>query len=313
MRIVALAGGVGGAKLVHGLAQVLAPNDLKVIVNTGDDFNHLGLRICPDIDTVCYTLAGLANPQTGWGRKNETWRVLTELKEFDGSDWFKLGDRDLALHLYRTGAFAEGKTLTQVVKSVCAIWQVETEVLPMCNEPVATMVETDDGALAFQEYFVKYQWKPKVNGFHFNGIESATVSTEVQAAINESDLIVIAPSNPWVSITPIVEVPGMKEILSSKPIIAVSPIIGGHAVKGPAAKMYEELGIEPSALAVAKHYQDLISGFVLDTNDMIHCSEIEDAGVHAFTTDIMMRDELDRKRLAKEVLEMGKKLTGELI
>ncbi|MCD4673635.1 MAG: 2-phospho-L-lactate transferase [Anaerolineaceae bacterium] len=307
MKVVALAGGVGGAKLVSGLAQSLGPQELTVIVNTGDDFWHLGLRICPDLDTVCYTLAGLANKLTGWGREGETWRVIEELKRFDGADWFKLGDRDLALHLYRTGLLAAGKNLTEVVAELLQIWDVETVVLPMSDDPVATMVFTENGEMAFQEYFVKYQWQPKVKGFRFLGADNALPTKEVISAIEEAKVVIIAPSNPWVSIGPILSVSGMKELLKTKNVIAVSPLIGGRAVKGPAAKMYHELGLEPSSSTVARQYQDVINGFVLDTIDAQECEIINVLGIGTFLTDIMMRDYLDRKRLADEVLDMSRK------
>lgn len=307
MKVVALAGGVGGAKLVSGLAQSLEPRELTVIVNTGDDFWHLGLRICPDLDTVCYTFAGLANKLTGWGREGETWHVIEELKRFGGADWFKLGDSDLALHLYRTGLLSAGKNLTEIVAELLQIWDVKTVVLPMSDDPVATMVLTENGEMAFQEYFVKYQWQPKVKGFRFSGAEKAAPTKEVIAAVEEAEVVIIAPSNPWVSIGPILSVPGMRELLNPKNVIAISPLISGQAVKGPAAKMYHELGLEPSAFAVARQYQDVINGFVLDTSDAQECELINALGIGTFLTDIMMRDYLDRKRLADEVLDMSRK------
>ncbi|MBK8617659.1 MAG: 2-phospho-L-lactate transferase [Anaerolineales bacterium] len=294
-RIVALAGGVGGAKLAHGLAQILPPEDLTVIVNTGDDFEHLGLYICPDLDTVCYTLAGLANPETGWGRVNETWNTIANIEKLGGPNWFRLGDQDFGTHIERTRRLKEGQTLTQVTKDFCAAWGIKHTVLPMTDSPVRTMVDTDEGELAFQEYFVHRRCEPRVKGFRFDGVEVAGPAIGAREALESADAIVICPSNPWVSVDPILRV--IQKI--NKPVIAVSPIIGGKTVKGPAAKMYEELGIEPSALAVAKHYRTLLSGFVLDTVDA-HLSE--EINTKTLVTDTLMNNLTDRARLATDVL-----------
>lgn len=294
-RIVALAGGVGGAKLAHGLAQILPPEDLTVIVNTGDDFEHLGLYICPDLDTVCYTLAGLANPETGWGRVNETWNTIANIEKLGGPNWFRLGDQDFGTHIERTRRLKEGQTLTQVTKDFCAAWEIKHTVLPMTDSPVRTMVDTDEGELAFQEYFVHRRCEPRVKGFRFDGVEVAGPAIGAREALEAADAIVICPSNPWVSVDPILRV--IQKI--NKPVIAVSPIIGGKTVKGPAAKMYEELGIEPSAVAVAKHYRTLLSGFVLDTVDA-HLSE--EINTKTLVTDTLMNNLTDRARLATDVL-----------
>ncbi len=294
-RIVALAGGVGGAKLAHGLAQILPPEDLTVIVNTGDDFEHLGLYICPDLDTVCYTLAGLANPETGWGRVNETWNTIANIEKLGGPNWFRLGDQDFGTHIERTRRLKEGQTLTQVTKDFCAAWGIKHTVMPMTDSPVRTMVDTDEGELAFQEYFVHRRCEPRVKGFRFDGVEVAEPAIGAREALESADAIVICPSNPWVSVDPILRV--IQRI--NKPVIAVSPIIGGKTVKGPAAKMYEELGIEPSALAVAKHYRTLLSGFVLDTVDA-HLSE--EINTKTLVTDTLMNNLTDRARLATDVL-----------
>jgi LPPG:FO 2-phospho-L-lactate transferase len=295
MKIAALAGGVGGAKLAHGLAQILAPEDLTVIVNTGDDFEHLGLTICPDLDTVCYTLAGLANPETGWGRVNESWNTITNIEKLGGPNWFRLGDQDIATHLERTRRLKEGQSLSQIAKDFCKAWGIKHTVLPMTDSPVRTIVDTDEGELAFQEYFVHKRCEPRVKGFRFDGVEVAEPAIGAKEAIESADAIVICPSNPWVSIDPILKV--IKKI--NKPVIAVSPIIGGKAVKGPAAKMYAELGIEPSALAVAEHYRGLLSGFVLDSVD----SELSILiSVKTLVTDTLMKDLADRTRLAMDVL-----------
>lgn len=304
MSVVALAGGVGGAKLVHGLAQILEPEALQVVVNTGDDFWHSGLRICPDLDTVTYTLAGLASSETGWGRADETWSVFAELKRFGEFDWFQLGDRDLALHLFRTGMLASGRTLTETTREICRVLGIPSQVLPMSDDAVGTMVTTEGGELPFQEYFVKHHWQPAVKGFRFDGMETARPTKEVCTAIEQADTVILAPSNPWVSIHPILALTGIKELLFKKRVVAVSPIIGGKAVKGPAAKMFDELGIKPSAYAVASQYKSVIRTFILDHADAEQVGGIEAMGMQTFTADIMMRDAADRKRLAQEILEL---------
>lgn len=303
MKIVALAGGVGGAKFAHGLAQILPPEDLTVIVNTGDDFEHYGLYICPDLDTVCYTLAGLANPETGWGRVDETWKVIENASKLGGPDWFRLGDRDLGTHLERTRRLKEGQTLSQITKDFCKAWGVEQTVLPMSDQPVRTIVETEAGDLAFQEYFVRRRCGPRVKGFRFEGVEVAEPAPGTRETIRSADAIIICPSNPWVSIDPILQVlsPLPKGEGLGVRVFAISPIIGGQTVKGPAAKMFRELGIEPSALAVANHYCDLVNGFVLDKID----EQLKgDIGINMSTmvTDTLMKDRNDRSRLAQDVL-----------
>jgi len=295
MKIVALAGGVGGAKLAHGLAQILAPEDLTIIVNTGDDFEHLGLYICPDLDTVCYTLAGLANPETGWGRINETWNTISNIEKLGGPNWFRLGDQDIATHLERTRRLKAGQSLSQITKEFCKAWDIKHTILPMTNSVVRTIVDTDEGELAFQEYFVHRQCEPRVKGFRFDGVQFAEPAVGVHEALDSADAVVICPSNPWVSIDPILQV--IQKI--NKPVIAVSPIIGGKAIKGPAAKMYQELGIEPSALAVAVHYRDLISGFVLDNVDAALSDKIE---TKTLVTNTIMNSYVDRAQLATDVL-----------
>ena len=255
MKVVALAGGVGGAKLAHGLARVLPTDDLTIVVNTGDDFSHLGLQICPDLDTVCYTLAGLASPVTGWGRIDESYKVLENLERLQGPAWFRLGDQDLATHLERTRQLALGEPLSAITRNFCAAWGVPQIVLPMTDDPVATWVDTQEaGWLPFQEYFVHQQCQPRVTRFRFQGAETAKPAPGVINAIRAADWVIFCPSNPWVSIAPILAIELIRECLVGKRAAAVSPIVGGQAIKGPAAKMYQELGIEPSALAVARQY-----------------------------------------------------------
>ena len=304
MKIIALAGGVGGAKLAHGLAQILPPDDLTVIVNTGDDFEHLGLYISPDLDTVCYTLAGLANPDTGWGRVNETWNAIANIKRLGGPDWFNLGDGDLATHLERTRRLKEGQTLSQITHDFCKAWGVQHIVLPMSDQPVRTIVETDEGDLPFQEYFVHRHCEPRVKGFRFDGVDSAAPAAGTREAIQSADAIVICPSNPWVSIDPILSILSPLQMYSfgegtGVGCVAVSPIIGGRTVKGPAAKMYAELGIEPSALAVANHYENLLTGIVVDSVDSKLAKRIR---IPALVTNTLMKTVADRARLAQEVL-----------
>jgi LPPG:FO 2-phospho-L-lactate transferase len=332
MKIVALAGGVGGAKLVDGLAQVLPPEDLTVIVNTGDDFDHLGLRICPDLDTVCYTLAGLANPVTGWGRLDETWNALACISHLGGPDWFGLGDRDLGTHLERTRRLQSGQTLSQITRDFCDAWGITPTVLPMSDDPVPTMVLSDEGVLPFQEYFVHRHCKPRIMGFHFKGVGAATPAPGVISALQGASLVVICPSNPWVSIDPILSVPGIRETLTSYKtstipssllhvsqkaesvkVLAVSPIIGGQAVKGPVAKMYAEMGIAPSALAVAAHYGGLLDGFVYDGIDSDLEKAIQALNLHTYSTYTMMKSSEDRQQLAKEVMSFGKRLQSDTI
>jgi len=304
MKVVALAGGVGGAKLAHGLAQVLAPEDLTVIVNTGDDFEHYGLYICPDLDTVCYTLAGIANPETGWGRADETWNAIENISKLGGSDWFKLGDRDLATHLERTRRLKEGYSLSQITRDFCKAWEIDHTVLPMSDRPVRTFVETDEGELAFQEYFVQRRCEPRVKGFWFDGINEAEPVRGAREAIESADAIIICPSNPWVSIDPILQVvsPLLQGERSGARLVAVSPIIGGQAIKGPAAKMYRELGIEPSALAVANHYRGLATDFVLDKIDEQLNESVKGLSMRTYVTNTLMKSHEDRKRLAADLL-----------
>ncbi len=304
MKVVALAGGVGGAKLAHGLAQVLRSEDLTVIVNTGDDFEHFGLYICPDLDTVCYTLAGIANPETGWGRADETWNAIENISKLGGSDWFKLGDRDLATHLERTRRLKEGYSLSQITRDFCKAWGIDHTVLPMSDSPVRTFVETDQGELAFQEYFVQRRCEPRVTGFWFDGVTEAEPVRGAREAIESADAMIICPSNPWVSIDPILQVisPLLQGERFGARLVAVSPIIGGQAIKGPAAKMYRELGIEPSALAVANHYRGLATDFVLDKIDEQLNESVKGLSMRTYVTNTLMKSHEDRKRLAADLL-----------
>lgn len=305
MKVVALAGGVGGAKLADGLAQILPASDLTVIVNTGDDFEHYGLTICPDLDTVCYTLAGLANAETGWGRNGETWAAIESAARLGGPAWFRLGDQDLGTHLERTRRLHAGESLSAITAHFCRAWGIGPRVLPMSDQPVRTIVSTDEGALAFQNYFVQRACEPTVSAFHFAGAEVAQPAPGTLEAIAEADLIVVCPSNPWVSVAPILAVPQLRAAIAGKRVIAVSPIIGGQAVKGPAAKMFRELGVEPSALAVAQYYGPLLAGLVLDQVDAAQMEAIRGLGIMPLATATLMQDRAHRARLAQEVLNFG--------
>ena len=312
MKIVALAGGVGGAKLAHGLAQILPPEDLTIIVNTGDDFEHYGLYISPDLDTVCYTLAGLANPETGWGRVDETWNVIENVAKLGGPAWFRLGDKDLGTHLERTQRMKAGDSLSQITHDFCKTWGIEHTVLPMSDQAVRTMVDTDEGELAFQEYFVHRQCQPRVKGFRFENVDQAEPAPGAKEALQAADAVIFCPSNPWVSIDPILKViPLTSSPLSrgergwgeGKPVFAISPIIGGQTVKGPAAKMYQELGIEPSAFAVANHYQDLLTGFIMDNADAKLNESVKRLNIRIHVTNTLMKSLEDRRQLAIETLD----------
>jgi LPPG:FO 2-phospho-L-lactate transferase len=307
MRVAALAGGVGGAKLVDGLTQILAPENLSIIVNIGDDFEYLGLYICPDLDTVCYTVAGIASPETGWGRNEETWNTMENLVALGGPSWFRLGDKDLGTHLERSRSLKSGQGLSEITKRFCRAWGIRHEILPASDDRVQTYVGTDEGELPFQEYFVKRQCQPRVRSFHFDQAIQARPAPGVLEALQAADLAIVCPSNPWVSIDPILAIPGIRQALSQKRVLAVSPIIGGQTVKGPAAKMYSEMGISPSALAVARHYGaarggGLLAGFVLDLQDNLQIEAVQAMGIRAFATDTWMKSEKDRIHLAENVL-----------
>jgi LPPG:FO 2-phospho-L-lactate transferase len=305
LKIVALAGGVGGAKLADGLYQALPPENLTIVVNVGDDFEYLGLTICPDLDTVCYTLAGLSNPATGWGRAEETWAALETLAALGGPTWFRLGDHDLGLHLERTRRRRLGQPLSRITDHICQAFGISVKVRPATDDTVPTWVYTTDGELPFQEYFVRRQCQPTVTGFRFAGADQAQPAPGVLTALFEASAVVICPSNPWVSVDPILSIPGMRQAAAARPIVAVSPIIGGQTVKGPAAKMFAELGITPSALAVAQHYQGLCRGIVIDKTDAALSPQIESLGMSVLVTDTLMKTAHDRARLAKEVISFA--------
>jgi LPPG:FO 2-phospho-L-lactate transferase len=309
--IVALCGGIGGAKLALGLARILPPGGLTVIVNTGDDFEHLGLSISPDVDTVLYTLGGLADRERGWGRSGETWHFMESLRALGGEDWFQLGDRDLALHVERTRWLHAGGTLEGFIARTAAAFNIDARILPMTNDLVRTVIETDDGELAFQRYFVERRCAPVVRALRFDGADTAMPAAGVLSALTDAatQAIVICPSNPFLSIDPILSVPGIRDALAdtSAPVVAVSPIIGGQAVKGPTVKIMAELGIDANAAAVASHYRGLIDGLVLDDAD---ADEAAGVSVPVLLTRTLMTDIADRERLARETLAFAGTLAG---
>jgi LPPG:FO 2-phospho-L-lactate transferase len=307
VKVCALAGGVGGAKLATGLQDVLQPGELTIVVNTADDFELWGLRICPDLDTVMYTLAGIANPQTGWGVEGESFGALDMLASYGEETWFKLGDRDLATHVLRTARLRAGETLTGITTNLSAALGVRSSILPMCDEPVATVLDTPDGSLEFQEYFVRRGQRDEVMGVELRGIEGARPTDAVSRALAAADVVVLCPSNPVVSIGPILAVPGMQKALAASraPKVAVSPLVGGRALKGPADRMLDTLGYEVSATGVARIYEALVDGMVVDGIDAGERAGIEALGMKVLITDAVMRDAGDQARLAMEVLQFG--------
>lgn len=305
LRVVCLAGGVGGAKLADGLARVLPPENLTVIVNTGDDFRHLGLTICPDLDTVMYTLGGVANTETGWGRAGESWRTIGEVGRLGGPGWFNLGDLDMATHLTRAHWLDEGETLTAVTRRLYRGFGIGPAVLPMSDQPAPTLIETDTGeagaqeVLPFQVWFVRERWQPVVRRVVLP--EDVRATSAVILALETADLVLIAPSNPFVSVDPILNIYPIRALLEDVPraVVAVSPIVAGQAIKGPAAKMMGEMGMEVSAAAVANYYGHLIDGFVYDSRDEGLTAE---DGLALLCTDTMMTGAAERERLARELL-----------
>ncbi len=305
--VVALAGGVGGAKLAHGLQQVLAPGELTVIVNTGDDEEFHGLLVCPDHDTVCYTLAGLADRERGWGLAGETWAAAGMLSRLGEPAWFQLGDQDLAVHVHRTRRLRAGARLTEVALGIQAALGVPSRILPMADEPVRTRVRTPDGWLAFQDYFVRLHQAPDVLDVRFDGIDAARPTPEVDAALAAAESIVICPSNPYVSIGPILAVPGMRRGIDAArsrgvAVVGVSPIVGGKALKGPADRMLASLAGDSSAVAVARILAGLADAFVLDETDADLAGEVAALGIHAVVARSVMTDDASRAALARIVL-----------
>ncbi len=303
-RVVALSGGVGGAKLASGLADILPPDELTIVVNTGDDFIHWGLHIAPDVDTVMYTLAKLSHPSQGWGLAVVTFQALTAMEKFGGEAWFRLGDRDLATHLFRTQALAAGQTLTQVTATLCQALGIGPTILPMSNGPRRTVFDTVDlGTLSFQEYFVKHGFRPVVTAVRFEG--DPPPSPEVFTAVDRADFVVLCPSNPYVSVDPILTLPGLREAIAKKKVIAVSPIVAGKVIKGSAAKLSLELGHgEASATSIARHYGSLLSALLVEEGD-----SVEAPGLHVHPTKTVMLNDADRRALALEVVSVAQSIS----
>jgi LPPG:FO 2-phospho-L-lactate transferase len=307
-KVVALCGGVGGSKLAYGLNRLLGPN-LTVVVNTGDDFVHLGLSISPDLDTVVYTLSDLADDERGWGRADESWNLMGALAGLGGETWFRLGDRDLALHLLRTRALGAGITLTEFTRSVASRLKVAANVLPMTDDPLATKVVTEDGTLSFQKYFVELQAKPKVKRIEFDNFCGAFATDDVLRALRTADAIIICPSNPYLSVDPILHVPGMLQAIKENkaPKIAVSPLVGGNAIKGPTAKIMNELGIPTNCVSIARHYP-FLDGLIIDGLDQADLDRIE---IPVHSTKTIMRSKGDRGNLASECLDFIARIRNE--
>ena len=307
-RVVALCGGVGGAKLAAGLARALEER-LVVVVNTADDFEHLGLAISPDIDTVLYTLGGRADKERGWGRAEESWRFLSALGELGGETWFQLGDLDLALHVLRTQGLRAGRPLTAIVAEVARRFDIRSTILPMSDDPIRTIVETPEGDLAFQRYFVERRCAPEVLVIRFDGADNARASAQVRQALEAPGLsaIVICPSNPYLSVDPILATPNIRELVeaATAPVVAVSPIIGGAAIKGPTTKIMRELGVPATSKAIAQHYRGLIDGLVIDETD---AAERDLPGIAVKVTRTLMQNDADRDRLAVEALAFADEL-----
>ncbi|CAA9540704.1 MAG: Lactyl (2) diphospho-(5')guanosine:7,8-didemethyl-8-hydroxy-5-deazariboflavin 2-phospho-L-lactate transferase [uncultured Thermomicrobiales bacterium] len=305
--IVALAGGVGGAKLAQGLARARPPGDLTVVINTADDFDLYGLRICPDLDTVLYTLAGIADPTTGWGIAGDTHHAMDAIAGYGRDPWFRLGDRDLATHVLRTERLRDGSSLSTVTAEFAAALGVATALVPMSDERVATLVDTPAGRLEFQDYFVARRQQDVVTGVVFDGVEAARPAPAVAESLADATLIVFCPSNPIVSIGPILAVPGLRDLIAKCPApkIAVSPIVGGRALKGPADRMLASLGFESSALGVAKMYAGLVDAIVIDDEDAALAPAIREGGMRVLVTQTVMGGPEDRERLAAEVIGFG--------
>lgn len=310
--VIALSGGVGGAKLACGLARVLAPADLTLVVNTGDDFDHLGLRICPDIDSVMYAMAGLSDRERGWGLAGETWGFMAALKRLGGADWFNLGDHDLATHVERTRRLAAGQSLSAATAGLSAALGLAHAIVPMSDDPVRTFVETDAGRLGFQEYFVRERCAPVVRSLDYVGAGIARASPALMAALARPDLdaIIICPSNPYLSVDPILALPGVADAIrrARAPCVAVSPIVGGKALKGPAAKLMTELGARPGNPGIAAHYRGLIDGLVIDEGDAGDRAVLEAQGLAVLVTASVMISDEDRTRLARDCLDLALRL-----
>jgi LPPG:FO 2-phospho-L-lactate transferase len=302
--ITVLSGGVGAARLLSALSDVLDPSEITAVVNVGDDLVLHGLTICPDLDTIAYTLAGLNNDELGWGLRGESWRVMDELADLGGATWFRLGDRDLATHLYRSQRLSEGATKTEVAQELCRHWALKVRLLPVTNDVVATEFDTDVGRLSFQQYFVQHHHDVTVRAIEVTGAQEARATPEVLRALEECSRIVIAPSNPLISVDPILQIPGIRDVLERrrKEVVAISPIINGAAVKGPADRLLGELGHEVSSLGVADFYQGLIGTLIIDEADRALSDTIRSRGINVQVTTTIMAEPENSRRLAEAVL-----------
>jgi len=304
--VLALCGGVGGAKLAAGLAAVLPPERLTIVINTGDDFEHVGLSVSPDIDTVVYTLSGLADEVRGWGVANESWQAIEQLGRLGEPDWFRLGDRDLAMHIARTRRLRAGETLSQITADLARRLGIGPALVPMSDDPVRTKVETEDGVLDFQRYFVAEQCRPLARAIGFAGAREAKPSPGFAAALARKDLgaVIYCPSNPYLSIDPLLSLPGVRQQIAAlkTPRVAVSPIVSGQAIKGPTAKLMTELGASVDVVGVARHYQGLIDKLIIDEADAAEAPRIEALGIAVETAPAIMRSQADRISLAKATL-----------
>ena len=307
--IAVICGGVGAARFLRGLVRVADPASISAIINVADDMVLHGLAISPDIDTITYTLADAIDPDRGWGLRNETWRAMEALGRYGDRNWFSLGDQDLATHMQRTARLAEGASLTAVTAEIASAWEVDVTLLPVTNDPVSTRVtRTDTGEeISFQEYFVGTQHSVAISAVRFDGIEQARVTAEAAAAIRTADIVVIAPSNPIVSIAPVLDIPGVREALSARSgsCVAISPIVGGEALKGPAANMLHELGLDASAIGVAQLWSDVIDVLLIDDVDAAHALAIARCGVTPFVSDTIMASPTRSSALARSVLSAG--------
>ena len=312
VKYLALSGGVGGAKLAVGLTHAVPPEELAVLVNTGDDFEHLGLHVSPDLDTLLYTLAGINNPTTGWGRDAETWSFMGALEEVGAPTWFRVGDKDLALNVLRTHALRSGTTLNEFTADIAERWGIASRIIPMSNETVRTVIETEIGPLDFQDYFVRRRCEPVAQSIQFRGASDAAPVAELEEIMTAGSLaaVIICPSNPYLSIDPILSVPGIRDALRrcGAPVVAVSPVVSGESLKGPTAKIMNELGIICSATAIAQHYRGLINGLLIDTDDASLAADIADLGMAVKLSNIVMRSAEDRCALAKMVVQFAGEL-----
>jgi LPPG:FO 2-phospho-L-lactate transferase len=304
MVITVLSGGVGAARLLDALRNEVEPSALTAIVNVGDDLTMHGLTICPDLDTIMYTLAGLNNQELGWGLQGESWRVMDELDALGGEAWFRLGDRDLATHLYRSQRLSDGATKTQVTRELCERLGVSVRLLPVTDDPIATCFDTELGRLSFQEYFVRHHHGVAVSAIHVVGADEATATPDVLTALRTASRIVLAPSNPLISIDPILRIPGVRDVLEERrdAVVAVSPIIDGHALKGPADRLLAELGHEVSCLGVVDFYKGLVGTWIIDEADTARADDVRNRGVHVIVTTTIMAERENAARLAAAVL-----------